>query len=189
MIETNYTDSDGNYIDSDGWKGFIRFAACGAALAFWLISIQFSKNGFGFSVPAYAWIGYILGVGVTVIELVFNNDGKKHTLTLYAAGVLAYMYGVYTNIVGFWLAQGSPILGDDPLVAAGKLALPVGIGLFLEIVPEPLFLWGLGKDGGDVLGHIFGGTAKRPRSPFGGGAEQTDMFSERPVNPRYHSQR
>ena len=130
---------------------------------------------------------YILAFGVTVIELVFNNDGKKHTLTLFAAGVGAYLYGVYTNIVGFWLAQGSPPLGDDPLVALGRLLLPVGFGLFIEIVPEPLFLWGIGKDGGDVLGHIFGGM-KRPRPPFGGGAEQSEMFGERPSRPRYRPQ-
>lgn len=184
MIETDYT-------EGDGWKKFVRFAACGAALAFWLISIQFSKNGFGFNVPNLAWIGYVLGVGVTIIELVFNNDGKKHTLTLFIAGILAYLYGVYTNVVGFWLAQGSPPLGDDPLFALGKLLLPIGFGLFIEIVPEPLFLWGIGKDGGDVLGHIFGGVAKRPRPPFGGGAEQRDMFSDvserptRPLRPTY----
>jgi hypothetical protein len=107
------------------------------------ISIWFSQKGFGAEATGYIWLGWLLGGVVTVIELVFNTSIKKLSITLIAGGVLAYSYGMYTNVIGI-----HEILG-------GSWVFNVVIGLFIEVIPEPLFAWSIGVyDGGDVLGNI-----------------------------------
>jgi hypothetical protein len=102
--------------------------------------------------PHYIWMGYALGIAVTVLELVFAEEGMKHTLTISAVGLLAYVYGIFTNIIGIWVAQGSP----DPSQNPGVLLFPAILGFFLEVTPEPLILWGLmGTGVRDALGQIF----------------------------------
>lgn len=85
----------------------------------------------------------------------------NHSLTIVAIGLLSYAYGIVTNIVGIWAAQGSPDFAANPM----GLIFPVILGLFLEIAPEPLFLWGLvGTGARDFLSHLVSGgdhTAKK----------------------------
>ncbi len=136
----------------------IHLLAAGVAILLWYMSVQFSVDGFNFILPRYKWMGYLLALSVTVIELVFNEEGMNHSLTVVAIGLLSYLYGVVTNIVGIWVAQGSPDLGNNPLL----LLFPVILGFFLEVAPEPLFLWGLlGTGMRDVLGHLFGGGSEK----------------------------
>lgn len=114
------------------------------------LSIWFSKLGFGVeSSNQYEWVGWFLGGVVTVVELVFNTNIQKLNPTLIAAGGIAYLYGMYTNVIGL-----QEILGVSVWFA-------IVLGLFLEVLPEPLFAWSIGvTDGGDVVGNIgqlFGG--------------------------------
>ncbi len=136
------------------YEQLIHLLAAGVAILLWFISVQFSVDGFNFILPRYKWMGYLLALSVTVIELVFNEEGMQHSLTVVAIGLLSYLYGIMTNIIGIWAAQGSPDLNASPLM----LLFPVILGFFLEVAPEPLFLWGLlGTGMRDVLGHLFGG--------------------------------
>lgn len=129
----------------------VHLMAIGVAIVLWFVSVQFSVDGFNFALPRFAWIGYVLALSVTVIELVFNEEGMNHSLTIVAVGLLSYAYGVVTNVIGVWVAQGSPDLAANPM----GIVFPAVLGFFLEIAPEPLLLWGLmGTGARDLLGHL-----------------------------------
>lgn len=134
------------------YEQLIHLMAAVVAVVLWVVSVQFSVDGFGFILPHYRWMGYLLAVSVTMIELVFNEEGMGHSLTIVAVGLLSYIYGIVTNILGIWVAQGSPDVSLNPAL----LVFPALLGLALEIAPEPLFVWGLlGTSVRDVLGHLF----------------------------------
>jgi hypothetical protein len=138
----------------------IRLTAILVALVLWFISLQFSVDGFNFIVPKYQWMGYLLAVSVTILELVFNEAGMKHSLTLIAVGIVSYLYGIATNITGVWVAQGSPDLTGNPFA----ILFPALLGFFLEVAPEPLLVWGLvGSGVRDLLTHLVSGGAYRYR--------------------------
>ena len=135
----------------------IRVGAVSVAIIFWIISVVFSADGFNFIMPHYRWMGYLSATSVTVLELVFVEEGFEHSPTVAVVGLLAYVYGVITNVIGIWTAQGSPDASANPLV----LVFPVILGLLVEIAPEPLVLWGLmGTSARDVLGRIFASNNK-----------------------------
>jgi hypothetical protein len=135
----------------------VHLLAVGVAVLLWVMSVQFSVDGFEFILPRYVWMGYLLALSITVIELVFVEEGMQHSLTVVAVGLLSYLYGIITNVVGIWLAQGSP----DPSRSPAVLIFPAVLGFFLEVSPLPLFLWGiLGTGVRDVLGQVFGGKGK-----------------------------
>ncbi len=134
------------------YSQLIRMMAVAVAVLLWIMSIQFSAGGFNFVMPHYIWMGYALGIAITVLELVFVEEGMKHTLTISAVGLMAYVYGVVTNIIGIWVAQGSPDPTQNPVI----LLFPTILGFFLEVTPQPLILWGLmGSGFRDALGQIF----------------------------------
>lgn len=140
------------------YEQLIHLLAIGVAIVLWFISVQFSADGFKFALPRYAWVGYVLAIAVTVIELVFNEEGMNHSLTIVAVGLLSYAYGVVTNILGVWAAQGSPDIAANPMA----ILFPALLGFFLEIAPEPLLLWGLmGTGARDFLAHLVNSSAKK----------------------------
>ncbi len=133
------------------YEQLIHLLAIGVAIVLWFISVQFSADGFKFALPRYAWVGYVLAIAVTVIELVFNEEGMNHSLTVVAVGLLSYAYGIVTNILGIWAAQGSPDIAANPIA----IVFPALLGFFLEIAPEPLLLWGLmGTGARDFLSQL-----------------------------------
>lgn len=139
------------------YEQLIHLLAIGVAVILWFISVQFSADGFKFALPRYSWIGYVLAIAVTVIELVFNEEGMNHSLTLVAVGLLSYAYGVVTNILGIWAAQGSPDVAANPV----SIIFPLLLGFFLEVAPEPLLLWGLmGTGARDFLAHLVNNSGK-----------------------------
>ena len=73
-----------------------------AALVCWALSMWFSYLGFAVGNTQLLWVGWVLAGVVTVVELVFNSQTGKLSLTLIAAGVICYAYGIWTNITGFW---------------------------------------------------------------------------------------
>lgn len=138
-----------------------RIASVIVAIALWYLSIRFSVAGFSIKVPDLVWAGWVLGMAVTVIELIFTSENRGRNLTLTFLGVGAYVYGVWSNIIGINASRGVEGLSVG-------LIFGIVLGLILEIAPEPLFLWGiLGGDTaeGDIvstLGNIWSDARKRP---------------------------
>src|ERR671939_546845 len=109
------------------YEQLIHLLAAGVAVLLWFMSVQFSVDGFAFILPKYKWMGYLLAIAVTVIELVFNEEGMNHSLTVVAVGLLSYLYGIITNIIGIWTAQGATDLTGNPFT----LVFPIVLGFFL----------------------------------------------------------
>lgn len=112
------------------------------------ISAQFSKDGFSFNLPNYEWIGWTLAVISIVVQLAWNRmEGKD--LTIYVIGFSVYAYSIYTNVIGVHAAQS----GNS------GWAFPIILGVILDILPEPLFVWALtyGSISSDPIGKLFQG--------------------------------
>lgn len=138
-----------------------RLLAVAAAIALWILSIQFSVAGFAIKVPDLVWAGWVLGMAVTVIELIFTSENRGRNLTLTFLGIGAYVYGIWSNIVGISDSRGVDGFGV-------ALVFSIILGLILEIAPEPLFLWGvLGGDTGEgdivsTISDLWTDAQKRP---------------------------
>lgn len=129
------------------WNGIVRLAAMLTAIMVWWVGITFSVDGFAFQLPQYRWAGYVLGIAVTVIELVFVEEGMRHGISLLLFSLLAFAYDVITNILGVWVAQGQKEMGTN-----FATAFVIALALILALLPEPLFTWGLlGESGHDAL--------------------------------------
>jgi len=138
--------------ERDGYYMLKRLAAVLGAFALWGVSAYFSVTGLGFKAPSLFWVGVVLSVCITVIEMVFNEEGLKHGLTIMVAAICAYAYGGYTNVIGVMAAQGLPTLAGADLFT---IAFTIGLGIMLEIVPEAMFTWGVtGMKGKDFLSNF-----------------------------------
>ena len=129
------------------WNTISRIAAFFVSIAVWWVSINFSVDGFKFEQPGKEWIGWVLGLSITVIEIVFNKPGIRRNLTLWTIGAMAYAYGMWTNVVGIYISGN----GHGGWIWAGLL------GAVLEWIPEVLFVWailGVVTKEGDFIGNI-----------------------------------
>lgn len=148
-------------MDARMYRTILRMVTVGISVLLWAISVYFSQNGFAIEVPDMAWIGWVLAVSVTVIEIVWNQEGFRHNTTITAVGIAAYGYGIWTNVVGILQSQGAAgdISGNEI-----QLIFPIILAVFLEITPEPLLMWALvGTNADDVLSHFFGGVKSTVR--------------------------
>jgi hypothetical protein len=137
-------------------------------LALMFVSMYFSNLGFGFGMDDknLGTIGVVLAIAITVIELVFNGQLQynKQNFTIYAIGLFAYLYGISTNVMGFWSAQHVVI---NSLSDIGTMRAIFGLllGLFLEIAPEPLIVYGLigiSDTEGDMIGALLNTFGRTP---------------------------
>lgn len=129
-----------------------KLAVIGALVA-WMVSVYFSKVGFSLDAPNSQWLGWVLAGIITVVELVFNSKTQKLSLTLIGVGILCYLYGIWTNVTGFWAYQNPGIAFHF----SQESILSVFVGIILEVLPEPLFMWGIGSEfEGDLLGNLAG---------------------------------
>ena len=179
------------------YLGFKRFLALVGAIGLWGMSIYFSYNGFKFNSTTILWFGVVLALVVTVVELAFNTRVGKLNPTLLLSGILCYAYGIYTNIIGFFILQHGTA---DGFWSGNAWFIPVFAGLIAEILPEALFAWALIAGGeGDLLGNILemiSGTTQNQdeekkfhRGPY---EQSVDLFeiyksSVRPESRFHHS--
>jgi len=146
---------------TDKYLGLKRLLATTAAVGLWGVSMYFSYKGFEFESTEILWFGIVMALVVTVVELVFNTKISKLNPTLLGAGILCYMYGVYTNVTGFYVLQHGELIG---FFTGTNWLIPVFAGVVSEVLPEALFAWGIGAfDDGDLIGNI------------------AEMFSDKPV--------
>lgn len=124
------------------------------ALVCWGLSMYFSKEGFSVGNTVMLWVGWVLAGIVTVVELVFNSPTQKLSLTLIVVGVLCYLYGIWTNVTGFYNLQHPDIAFE---VFSTQSMLSWFVGFIMEVLPEPLFMWGIASAfDGDFLGNLAG---------------------------------
>lgn len=122
-------------------KGKMKLLAI-IAIGAWCMSIYFSKIGFSIEGHNTAWLGWGLGLIVTGLELALNDRTQKINMSLLVFGIIAYGYGVYTNVTGFWDVQNPGVAFpwfDTTTIMAWF------VGVILEFVPEPLFMFALGR--------------------------------------------
>lgn len=150
-------------MDEQRYVGIIRVLATIVAIGLWLASIGFSVDGFKFTISEYEWLAYFLGFSVTVIQLVWNREANTNW-TIMTVGIVAYGYGIWTNIMGITYAQGTAFGVDSQSIFAIILAI------FLEVTPEAILVWGLtgAADLGDFLGNIVGQANVRNYNPKSG---------------------
>jgi len=150
------------------YEVFLRIASVAAALVLWGFSVDFSADGFNFRTENMKAAGVLLAICITIVELVWNKAADSGNLVIFVCGLAAYMYGTVTNVVGLSVARGSISFIQDPLA----YGIPLFAGIILEILPEPLLIWGLLGEfwGGDFLTSMFGASNPRSKggSPSGG---------------------
>lgn len=129
------------------WDTAVRWACGIGAIASAVISAQFAVDGFSFDFPGREWMGWVMAALFIVVELAWNKKGAEHGITMYAAGVACYMFGIYTNVIGIALARagGLPIKTNFATNAEWIVSwlIPSVFGFFLEVLPEPLFIFAL----------------------------------------------
>jgi len=143
----------------------LRIGAACAALVLWMISVQFSVAGFDITLSGYTWVGWALAFSVTILQLIFNR-GIGNNPTLFVAGLLAYAYGITTNIIGIMRVQESiddfiNNMISDPISYVPGFVFAVILSLVIEVVPEALLLWAWfteNEELGDFISSIARGT-------------------------------
>jgi hypothetical protein len=138
------------------YKQLLRLLAFLSATSLWGASVFFSHDGFAIQIPEYGWMGWVFALIVTALQIIWNSEGFEHNLTILAGGLIAYLYGIGTNVIGIFLAQGKTmdIVSDNPFA----LIFPLILGFIIEVLPEPLLVWALvGRGGNDLLSNLFSG--------------------------------
>lgn len=151
--------------DDNVYIKVLRVGAGLSAIALWVVSVQFSVTGFSITLPDMAWIGWTLAIVVTILQLIFNKGVYKNP-TLFFSGILAYLYGITTNIIGIMRAQEilDNLLSsftDDLGFYLPRTFMSIILAMVIEIIPEALFLWAIFMDKvdvGDFISSVFQGT-------------------------------
>lgn len=129
-----------------------------------IVSMQFSQNGFGFKDEDIAMAGWVLAVAVTVAQFVFNSRVRNLNWTITFLGIMAYVYSIWTNLIGFYNYQGKT-LSVETLLTFNAL-LPVFASAFMDIFPEAILSWAFNSSGeGDLIGNVIAVT-NDPNSIF-----------------------
>jgi len=160
-----------------------RIIATIAAFAVWYLSAKFSAAGFGFIMNGYPTLGWTMVGLITALELLFT--GRVLNRTLFAAGLGAYFYSIYTNFVGLLDAAAGPSgvmrFSEHPFEHLGVMLLLLVVATFFDVLPEPLFIYG-----------VFGPERARESDPLGiiidaltGNAPWFNS-APRPQRPKYH---
>ncbi len=118
-----------------------------------IVSMQFSQNGFGFKGQDISLAGWVLAIAVTVAQFVFNSKVRNLNWTITVLGIMAYVYSIWTNIVGFYDYQGK-VATVDTLLTFDAI-LPIFASAFMDIFPEAILSWAFNSSGeGDLIGNV-----------------------------------
>lgn len=149
-------------MSAERYEVLLRLIAAAGAIGAWWFSINFSVDGFRFELEGYDGLGWLLGAIVTITQLAYNHEGNKN-MTIAVVGIAAYLYGIYTNVLGISLAQGNPGIVFD-----WGLLFPLFVGMFIEILPESFLVWALTGDStlADFFDNLRSGVfdASQPRN-------------------------
>lgn len=134
-----------------GWMRLLRGAAFVGGIVAMYVSAQFSVEGFSINHPNLIWIGWFLAALIVVVEFTWRKPGMEDNLTMAIVGICAYTFGIITNVRGLMIAMGVVDWQQEIF----SVIIAVITGIFLEIMPEPFFSWGLtGKSMADMFGEV-----------------------------------
>lgn len=182
---------------NDLYDTVIKGAGVLLAVALWYISMRFSVDGFEIATEEDAWIGWTLGALVTYLQVLFNRGSKNETM--YWAGIIAYIYGLSTNLMGIMSVRAESfsmsMFSDNFFGAVLQLIVVFAIAAAVEILPEHLFINALRPDGqdGDFITSLKKGLdgirtpsrgGSRGNSNRGGGNQQQKQQSRGGNDPR-----
>ncbi len=153
-----------NNNSSDKYLKTKIFLAKITGIAVLIVSMQFSQSGFGFKGQDIAVSGWVLAIAVTVAQFVFNSRVRNLNWTITVLGIMAYVYSIWTNIVGFYAFQGKVVTVD--MLLTFDAILPVFASAFMDIFPETIISYAFNASGeGDLIGNVMA-VAKDPDSIF-----------------------
>jgi len=134
------------------YDGLLRIIGFLSAAALWGMSVHFTSRGFGFQMGEDTqWIGIVLALVMTAIQIIWNNESRNTNLTIFIVGLCSYAYGIWANVVGI---MGLRADGSEGGILA--LVFPILLGVFVEIVPEPMLVWAITGEWstGDFFGNL-----------------------------------
>lgn len=152
-------------LGNDLYGQIIRWGGVVLAVLLWLISMRFSIGGFQIVSQEDWWVGLVLGATVTYLQILFNRGAKNETIWWF--GVLAYVYGVSTNLIGIMALRDNNFtmqwLSENPIEFILQLSIVIAIAATVEILPEHLLINGMRDDGadGDFFGALRDGIPRR----------------------------
>lgn len=156
------------------WKK--RLAIVSGILIF-LISAFNSKNGFVGDTQGdwlLAAMGWAFAVAATSAEFMFTSDFRKLNWSIIFLGLCAYVYSIYTNILGLQAWRGS-LMQYDMVNVIG--------GIFMDVYPEAAIAWALNESRlGDVIGNLIK-TSKRGDELTDTGPRKAQEQTRQPVYP------
>lgn len=139
-------------LNKNKWDAFVKLSSMLMAIVFLIISSQFSVAGFGISVHEKKWVGWAMALGLIVLELIWNRMVKdfesnwKEFPILFFAGLVGYVYGIYTNIVGINYLSGVEIHGFNQFIDTfTSQPIQTCVGIMVEIVPESMLIWAISQ--------------------------------------------
>ena len=161
------------------------FLAKITGIAVLIVSMQFSQSGFGFKGQDIAVSGWVLAIAVTVAQFVFNSRVRNLNWTITVLGIMAYVYSIWTNIVGFYAFQGKVVTVD--MLLTFDAILPVFASAFMDIFPETIISYAFNASGeGDLIGNVMA-VAKDPDSIFSKNQNSSNNNSQQNRN-QYQNQ-
>lgn len=146
-----FNDFKDRVLGDDAYGLIIRVVGIALAIALWYVSMRFSVSGFQIASQENAWVGWVLGLTVTYLQVVFNRGTRNKTL--YTFGIMAYVYGLATNLIGIMALRDTgftmEFFNATPLGFLLQLVIVVGLAMTVEVLPEHLFILGLRDDDSD----------------------------------------
>lgn len=155
--------------DVDFYEIITRGGGIVIAILLWFVSMRFSVDGFQIASEENVWVGIVLGATVTYLQVMFNRGAPNKTL--YFAGLLAYIYGMATNLIGIMAIRSNSFdwtfISTEPLSFVLQLVVVFTIAMSVEVLPEHLMIHSIRPDGndGDFLDSLFRGMPRRNGAP------------------------
>jgi hypothetical protein len=137
-----------------------------SAFAGIIVSVIFSQKGFQIEVQAFAWVGLIVALINTALQMILRySDGKSIHPVLLISSIFAYLYGIASNLIGFLsLRNDGKLILSQP---KEHIFTVLFVGLFsmlLEVVPEFMIIWALFTGGiPDIILKIAGMSSSTTR--------------------------
>lgn len=151
-------------MDKNDYNKLLRVLGLLASVSLWALSVYFSSKGFGFEMGGeLAWIGVVLALVITILQIIWNHEARRANLTIFVVGLVSYLYGIWANVSGISGLRGDISMLSDPL----GFLFPLLLGLFVEVVPEPLLVWSITGEWstGDFFGNLINTGANVKSAP------------------------